>query len=134
VSESAIPVVCGVIVRDGQVLLARRPPGKHLSLQWEFAGGKVERGEDPVAAIVREIQEELGCTVEITRVLPPFLHDYGTAVIRMIPFVCQLADGSPEPVAIEHVELAWVRPADFEQYDLAAADWPVVHAFRQPSI
>jgi 8-oxo-dGTP diphosphatase len=129
-----IPVVCAVIVRDGRVLLARRPPGKHLPMKWEFAGGKVEPGEDPAAAVVREIREELGCTIEIARVLPPFVHDYRTAVIRMIPFVCQLVEGSTEPIPHEHMELAWVQPADFEKYDLAAADWPVVAAFRASQV
>ncbi|HVU15886.1 MAG TPA: (deoxy)nucleoside triphosphate pyrophosphohydrolase [Candidatus Didemnitutus sp.] len=130
-AKPPVPVVCAVIVRDGQVLLARRPPGKLMALKWEFAGGKVEPNENPAVAIAREIREELGCVIELARVLPPFLHDYQTVVIRMIPFVCKLAYGSPEPTAHEHTEIAWIAPAEFEKYDLAAADWPVVKAFRE---
>ncbi len=121
-----IPVVCAVIERDGCVLLAQRPANKHLPLKWEFPGGKVEPGEAPAAALVREIREELGCAVAVTRALPPFLHDYQTVVIEMIPFVCALAPNSPEPHPHEHVALAWTKPAELKTYDLAAADLPVV--------
>jgi 8-oxo-dGTP diphosphatase len=111
------------------LLLARRPPGKLLPLKWEFPGGKVEPGEPPAAAIAREIYEELGCEIVVGRTLPPFTHDYGAVVIQMIPFVCSLAPGSPEPHPHEHVELAWVEPADLRGYDLAAADLPVIKAY-----
>lgn len=126
---SSIPVVCALIERGGLILLAQRPVHKHLPLKWEFPGGKVEPGEDPAMAIVREIREELGCNVAITRGLPRFLHDYGAVVIEMIPFVCQLVDGSPESHPHEHVALAWVKPAELLTYDLAAADLPVVKAY-----
>jgi 8-oxo-dGTP diphosphatase len=121
-----VPVVCAIIERAGLVLIAQRPPHKLLSLKWEFPGGKVEPGEDPAAAIVREIREELGCDITVTRALPPFLHDYRTVVIEMIPFICALAPGSPEPHPHEHTALAWVSSAEMQAYDLAAADWPVV--------
>jgi 8-oxo-dGTP diphosphatase len=125
-----VPVVCAVIERDGRVLVAQRPPEKLLPLKWEFAGGKVEPGEEPAAAIVREIREELGCAVAVTRALPRFTHDYGRVVIEMIPFVCALAPDSPEPHPHEHVAVAWVTPEELAHYDLAAADWPVVAAWR----
>jgi 8-oxo-dGTP diphosphatase len=124
-------VVCALIEREGRVLLARRPAHKHLPLKWEFPGGKVEPGEDPAAAVGREIREELGCAIVILRRLPSFPHDYGTVVIEMIPFVCVLAADSPEPRAHEHVALAWARPAEFPHYDLAAADLPVVASYRE---
>jgi 8-oxo-dGTP diphosphatase len=117
-----------VLEREGRVLVAQRPPGKLLPLKWEFPGGKVEPGEDPAAAIVRELREELGCEVHVLRALTPFDHDYQTVVIRMIPFVCALTPASPPPHAHEHVALAWVPPAELSAYDLAAADWPVVAA------
>ena len=125
-SPVPVPVVCAVIEREGLVLIAQRPPHKLLPLKWEFPGGKVEPGEDPAAAIVREIHEELGCTITVTQALPPFIHDYKTVVIEMIPFVCARTPDSPAPHPHEHVALAWVAPADLRTYDLAAADWPVV--------
>lgn len=128
--SAPVPVVCAVIERDGLILLAQRPPNKLLPLKWEFAGGKVEPGEDPAAAIVREIREELGCTVTIRRALPPFTHDYGRVVIEMIPFICALAPGSPAPHPHEHVAIAWAKLDDLVTYDLAAADFPVIDAYR----
>jgi 8-oxo-dGTP diphosphatase len=127
-SPPPVPVVCAVIEREGLVLVAQRPPHKLLPLKWEFPGGKVEPGEDPAAAIVREIREELGCAIHVVRALPPFIHDYKTVVIEMIPFVCALVPGTSEPHPHEHVAVAWVPPAELRGYDLAAADWPVVAA------
>jgi 8-oxo-dGTP diphosphatase len=119
-------VVCAIIERAGRVLIAQRPPHKLLPLKWEFPGGKVEPGEAPAAAIVREIREELGCTITVTRALPPFTHDYKTVVIEMIPFICALAPDSPAPHPHEHVAITWALPPELRNYDLAAADWPVV--------
>src|SRR5258706_7701980 len=86
-NRPAIPVVCAVIEDGaGRVLVAQRPAHKHLGLKWEFAGGKVEPGEAPEAAVVREIKEELGCEIAIIRPLARFTHDYGSVVIEMIPF------------------------------------------------
>lgn len=123
-----IPVVCAVIERAGRVLIAQRPPDKLMPLKWEFPGGKVEPGEAAADAIVREIREELGCTVTVSRALTPFIHDYRTVVIQMIPFVCALDPASPLPHAHEHVALAWATLPELRAYDLAAADWPVVDA------
>ena len=124
------PVVCAVIERDGLLLLAQRPAHKHLPLKWEFPGGKVEPGEDPAAAIVREIREELGCEITVVRKLPSFRHDYQTVLIEMIPFVCALTKDSSRPLPHEHIALAWVKPAGFAAYDLAPADLPVIARLR----
>ena len=125
-----VPVVCALVERGGLLLLARRPADKHLPLKWEFPGGKVEPGEDSAAAIVREIREELGCDIVITRALPRFPFDYGRVVIEMIPYVCTLAAGSPAPHPHEHVAIAWVPPAELLTYDLAPADVPVIASYH----
>mgnify|MGYP001544586009 CR=1 FL=1 len=111
------------------MLIAQRPAHKHLALQWEFPGGKVEPGERPEDAIVREIREELGCAIILTRALPRFLHAYAVT-IEMIPFVCHLAPGSPEPKALEHLAMRWVAPVDLPAFDLAPADLPALAAYR----
>lgn len=131
-SMTPIPVVCALIEQNDRVLLAQRPAHKHLPLKWEFPGGKVEPAEDASAAIIREIREELGCEIAITRALPPFTHDYKTVVIEMLPFVCILAPGSSQPFAHEHAALAWVKPDELNAYDLAAADLPVIRSYRTP--
>jgi 8-oxo-dGTP diphosphatase len=123
-----VPVVCALIERENRFLLAQRPAHKLLPLKWEFPGGKVEFGEAPADAVLREIREELGANIVVTRELSRFLHDYGTVVIEMIPFLCSLAPDSPEPRALEHVELAWIPLDALLRYDLAAADRPVIAA------
>jgi len=124
-----IPVVCAVIIDpEGRMLLAQRPAHKHLPLKWEFPGGKVEPAESPEAALIREIREELGCSITITRALPPFTHAYPAVVIKMLPFLCVLTADSAAPHPHEHVALRWVPPAELGTFDLAAADLPVVAA------
>lgn len=130
-SSTPIPVVCAVIEDAGKrVLLAQRPAHKHLGMKWEFAGGKVEPGELPADALVREIKEELGCDVVIQRALPAFTHDYGAVRIAMMPFLCTLSPTSAAPHPHEHVALQWVALAEIDAVDLAPADWPVVQALR----
>ncbi len=127
---TSIPVVCAILRRGDLILLAQRPEGKHLALKWEFPGGKVEPGEDPRAAMVRELREELGCEIEIEAVLPRSSHTYERGTVEMIPFVCRLTSASTEPHPHEHSALTWVRMAELATYDLAPADWPVVEALK----
>jgi 8-oxo-dGTP diphosphatase len=129
-NRAAIPVVCAVIEDGGgRVLVAQRPAHKHLGLKWEFAGGKVEPGEAPDAALQREIKEELGCDIRIVQSLPRFTHDYGSVLIEMIPFVCALSSTSCAPHPHEHVAVRWVLRDELRVLDLAPADWPVVSSY-----
>ena len=125
-STPPVPVVCAIIVRGDRILLAQRPPDKKLGGLWEFPGGKVEAGESAEDALHRELQEELGCSVRITQALAPFVHAYAWGRIELIPFVCELADGSPEPHAHEHTALVWVERGELLSYELAPADVPLV--------
>ncbi len=128
----SIPVSCAVIEdHSGQVLVAQRPAHKHLGLKWEFPGGKVDPGESPSAALLRELREELGCDAVILRPLPSFTHDYGDVHIEMFPFVCRLAPASPAPHPYEHLALRWVPPSELGALDLATADFPVVASYRR---
>ena len=130
-SVPPIRVVCAVIEDDtGQVLLAQRPLHKHLASKWEFAGGKIEPGEEPAAALAREIKEELGCDIDVVRELPLVSHDYGSVRIEMLPFVCSLRADSPAPHPHEHIAVQWVSLAEIGTVDLAPADWPVVEMLR----
>ncbi len=128
-SPSVIPVVCALIERAGLILMAQRPPHKHLGLKWEFPGGKIEPGESAETALHRELREELGCTVEILHALPRTTHAYEKITIEMIPFVARLAENSTEPHPHEHVALRWIKPAELSTLDLPAADAPIITAY-----
>ena len=125
-----IPVVAAILQQGDLFLLAQRPPGKALAGKWEFPGGKVEPGESPAEALVREIREELGCAITVTGELPRFVHPYPTLTIEMIPLLAQLRPDSPEPHPHEHTALAWVPLAGLDAHDLAEADLPIVRALR----
>jgi len=118
-------VVCAVI-RDagGRVLAARRPPGKAQAGRWEFPGGKIEPPESPEHALVREIREELGCTLVVGAALTPVDHPYPGGVIRLRPFFAEIVDGPP--VAHEHSELRWVGREQAATLEWAPADVPVL--------
>ncbi|WP_078814826.1 (deoxy)nucleoside triphosphate pyrophosphohydrolase [Prosthecobacter debontii] len=126
VSAAPIDVVCAIIRRGDQILLAQRPPGKSLAGMWEFPGGKIDPGETAEEALHRELMEELGCQVVILAVGPPVVHAYEWGRICLHPFLCELASASPKPTAHEHSELAWVFKKNILCPDLAPADVAVV--------
>lgn len=118
-------VVAGLIVDDaGRLLACRRPEGKHLGGKWEFPGGKVEAFEDHRAALVRELEEELGIRVEVGAALSPVRWDYDGVAIRLHPFVCRIAAGIPHPH--EHAEIRWTGREELARLDWAAADVPIL--------
>lgn len=124
-----IDVTCGLLERDGRVLVAQRAPGRALAGKWEFPGGKVEPGEAPAACLARELREELGIEVEVGAALPPCVHHYGgPRAIRLIPFVCRVVGGEPHPH--EHSAIRWCTPDEIAALDLAAADLPVLAHYR----
>lgn len=120
-----IRVVAGLIEDDqGRLLACRRPEGKHLAGKWEFPGGKIEAGESPARALVRELQEELAVTVDVGKALTPVVHDYGRGPIELIPLRCRIASGCLH--AREHSELRWCTAEELTRLDLAAADLPIL--------
>ena len=122
-----IQVVCALLENtDGRLLIARRPPGKHLAGLWEFPGGKIEPGESAEEALKRELAEEMGCVVEAGAGLTPVTHAYEKISVRLHPFLARLVEGSPEPVAREHDALAWVTRDEIGLYEMPAADGPIV--------
>jgi 8-oxo-dGTP diphosphatase len=123
--KKPISVVAAVILRDNRVLIAQRPEGKHLAHKWEFPGGKVEKGETPEAALIRELREELACEIDVIAPLPRFIHRYETVTIEMLPFLTRLSVNSKEPIAREHIAICWVPKTQLSDYDLADADWPI---------
>jgi 8-oxo-dGTP diphosphatase len=119
-----------LIDRDGRVLIAQRPPGKQLAGLWEFPGGKVDPGETPEAALIRELKEELAVDTEES-CLSPFTfasHAYPDFHLLMPLFVCRKWDGVARPR--EHAALKWVGMRDLADYPMPAADVPLVAVLR----
>jgi 8-oxo-dGTP diphosphatase len=122
-------VVCGVINDEaGRVLACLRPAGKHLGGLWEFPGGKIEAGESPGAALIRELREELGIDVEVRAALAPVCWNYDRAEIRLSPYLCHIVCGTPSP--LEHEALRWCAPDEFESLEWAPADLPILEQLR----
>jgi len=125
-----VVAACALVDRDGRVLIARRPEGKAMAGLWEFPGGKVESGETPEAAVVRELREELGVE-PCERCLQPFAfasHAYDDFHLLMPFYVCRQWDGFATPR--EGQKLAWVRPVRLSDYAMAPADEPLAAELR----
>lgn len=119
-------VACALIDVDGRVLIARRPEGKSMAGLWEFPGGKVEPGETPEDALIREMREEL--MIEVCKpCLAPLSfasHDYDDFHLLMPLYSCRNWEGRITPV--EQQELAWVQPNRLRSYAMPPADEPLI--------
>lgn len=115
---------------DGRVLLAQRPPDKSMAGLWEFPGGKVEPGETPEAALIRELHEELGIRTWDSCLAPLTFasHAYDDFHLLMPLFACRRWQGIVHPH--EGQRLAWVHARDLRKYDMPAADIPLIPALQ----
>jgi 8-oxo-dGTP diphosphatase len=115
---------------DGRVLLAQRPEGKSMAGLWEFPGGKVEIGETPEIALIRELHEELGIDTWASCLAPLTFasHSYDEFHLLMPLFACRKWEGRPSPR--EGQMLKWVRPTQLRDYPMPAADIPLVPILR----
>ncbi|MGC6454421.1 MAG: 8-oxo-dGTP diphosphatase MutT [Candidatus Puniceispirillaceae bacterium] len=132
--KSALPtvLVSAVVLvdADGRVLLAQRPAGKRMAGLWEFPGGKVEPGETPEAALIRELGEELGIDTAESCLAPLSFasHGYDDFHLLMLVYVCRKWKGEPRP--LEGGDLAWVRAARLRDYEMPPADLPLIPAIQ----
>lgn len=122
-----IAVVCAVIVRDGRVLATQRGYGEQRG-GWEFPGGKVEPGESPREALVREIREELAADIRAERLLGTVEYDYPAFHLRMDCFACSLLSGQPE--LREHSASRWLGAADLDSVAWLPADVLILDRVR----
>ena len=115
-----------LIDRDGRVLLAQRPAGKLMAGLWEFPGGKIETGETPEAALIRELGEELGIDTAESCLAPLTFasHSYDDFHLLMLVYVCRKWTGTPCP--LEGGELAWVWASRLRDYEMPPADIPLI--------
>ena len=115
---------------DGRVLLGQRPEGKSMAGLWEFPGGKVEPGETPEIALIRELQEELGIDTWASCLAPLTFasHSYDDFHLLMPLFACRKWKGTPQ--SREGQALQWVRPNQLHDYPMPAADKPLIPILR----
>jgi len=115
---------------DGRVLLTRRPAGKSMAGLWEFPGGKIEDGETPEAALIRELHEELGIDTWQSCLAPLTFasHSYAEFHLLMPVFVCRKWQGQLQ--AREGQDMKWVRVADLRTFDMPPADTPLIAVIR----
>jgi 8-oxo-dGTP diphosphatase len=119
-----------LIDADGRVLLAQRPEGKSLAGLWEFPGGKVEPGETPEAALIRELKEELDIDTWSSCLAPLTFasHSYDDFHLLMPLFACRKWQGTVR--SVEGQQLAWVRPGALKDYPMPPADLPLIPILR----
>ena len=119
-------VACALVDPDGRVLLAQRPEGKQLAGLWEFPGGKVEPGERPEAALIRELREELGIETRETCLAPLTFasYPYETFHLLMPLYICRRWEGIAAPR--EGQALKWVRAQALRDYPMPPADEPLI--------
>ena len=115
---------------DGLVLLSQRPKEKEMGGFWEFPGGKVEKGETPEEALIRELKEELGILIWDSCLAPLTFasHDYTNFHLLMRLFICRRWEGTPAPK--EGQNLKWVHPIDMKNYKMPPADIPIIPRLR----
>ncbi|AUW60289.1 8-oxo-dGTP diphosphatase MutT [Sphingobium sp. SCG-1] len=119
-------VAVALVDADGRVLLQKRPPGGSLADLWEFPGGKIEPGETPEAALVRELEEELGISTHASCLAPAAFasEPLGDRHLVMLVYVCRKWSGIPEP---RHATaLQWLRPAQMYDVPMPKADLPLI--------
>lgn len=121
--------VVAALIWDGDRFLAcQRPAHKARGLLWEFVGGKVEPGETPQAALVRECQEELDVTVEVGDVFMEVVHEYPDLTVRLTLFHAAIAEGTPK--LLEHNDLRWITTGEIDTLEFCPADQVILQKLK----
>ncbi|MBI1300341.1 MAG: NUDIX domain-containing protein [Alphaproteobacteria bacterium] len=133
-TSHGLPIVLvaavALVDKEGKVLLAQRPEGKSMAGLWEFPGGKIEEGESPEFALVRELEEELGIQTRECCFSPIAFasHAYEKFHLLMPVFACRMWEGEIKPH--EGQNIAWVLPQDMADYPMPEADIPLIYQLR----
>lgn len=118
-----------LIDEQGQVLIAARPPGKHMAGRWEFPGGKIADGETPQEALRRELREELGIEVQQCRLEMSRVHAYPDREVELMFHVVEAWSGTP--ASLDGQALRWVPLERLDREDILEADLPFIHALQR---
>jgi len=115
-----IPVVAGIVCKNGHILIAQRPSDHDLADCWEFPGGKIEPGETPAQCLARELEEELAIQIQVGAELGRSRHHQGHRIIDLLAIHARWTGGTVNPT--EHQAVAWIPPGDLPNYTFAPAD------------
>lgn len=121
-----INVVGAIITEEGKILCAQRGREKSLPNLWEFPGGKIEQGETPQEALIRELEEELLIEVEVkSEQFENTSYEYNFGMVNLTTYICILKSGTPK--LTEHIEVRWLKPEELNSVKWAPADVPAVN-------
>ncbi len=129
--KPSVLVSAAVLIEQGRVLITQRKRGSHLEGAWEFPGGKVEAGEDPREALVRELKEEVGIEALVGDVLEVTFHVYAEKSVLLLFFRVERKAGSAMPRALDVADLRWAAHEDLRDELFPAADVAVLERVRR---
>lgn len=123
--KKSVHVVGAIIENEHkEILCALRGPEMTLPNYWEFPGGKIEEGESKEEALIREIQEELGCTIDVLKHVDDTTYEYEKVIVRLETFMSKIISGTPK--LSEHAEIRWVPRKELNSLNWAPADIPAI--------
>lgn len=123
-----VEVVAALIWNGGRFLICQRPAHKARGLLWEFVGGKVEPGETPEDALIRECREELGVTLAVRGPFMDVVHEYPDLTVHLSLYHAAIDEGTP--TLLEHNDLRWITPAETGDYAFCPADEEILARLR----
>lgn len=118
--DKIVQVVAALIWRDGRFMICQRPENKTRAFQWEFVGGKAERGETRQEALIRECKEELDITVSVGDIFMEVDHQYPDINVHLTLFHAEISGG--EPKMLEHNDIRWITPDEIKGFVFCPAD------------
>lgn len=122
-------VVAAVIKKDNKVFCCKRGPKGECAYKWEFPGGKIEPGETCEQALIREIKEELNCSIKVNQYITTVEHEYNTFSLTMHVYLCELVER--EPTLLEHKSSSWCTKEELEEIDFAEADYKFLNKIKK---
>lgn len=122
-------IVAAFIYENGKFLICQRPENKARALLWEFAGGKVEQGENPEQALARECREELAITVEVGELFYKNSHEYEDIIVSLFIYHTKILQGPIQK--LEHNDIRWISSSEIDQYEFCPADVEVLELIKE---